>query len=690
MKAILVGNPNTGKTTLFNTLTSSNEHTGNWHGVTVEEKKKDYVFEGKQIQLVDLPGVYSLCPFSFEEQVSCEYLFANTDSVVLCTCDQNNLRKNLYLALCLIESGMQVIVVINQIGKKKKSLDFAHLSKLLGVEVLVVDGKNKEDCEKINKTIISGQNKGNKRFAYLEEIDTSPVKEWEGKAEKWQLVALVEDNPIIKKQMGISQNFDNAEMVAKARYEFLDKLLSQCGYVEKAIQGKSKLDQIFLNKFLAIPMFFAVLAIVFFLTFFSVGRWVALLFENILSVLVFDPISAFLAGLFGGQSWICGLFDNAICGGVGMVASFLPQVGLLMLFLTVLEESGYLSRVAFLFDDLLSKVGLSGKAVYTLLMGFGCSTTAVLSARTMDEGNAKIKTALLCPYMSCSAKFPIYAVVGGAMFGADNVWVIMGLYLLGVVVALALSLVLEKTALKSRGQSFILEFPNYHVMGIKKLLLSLWQSCKSFLSKVGGIIVVMNVVLWALSNFSLTFEFVGQGNGVSILQTLGQLFSPIFIPLGFGGWALASSLIAGVFAKEVIVSSIALFNGVEGAGVGKLQASILSLSALCSLPSKASVLSFLCFALLYMPCISTMLVMKKEIGIRWTIFACVMQFAIAYIVSFVVYNLTLCCEIFGFLRVIFFILAMATVVLSFVYAGRKMYKKRCPYSEKCGHNCKKK
>ena len=173
MKAILVGNPNTGKTTLFNTLTSSNEHTGNWHGVTVEEKKKDYFFEGKQIQLVDLPGVYSLCPFSFEEQVSCEYLFSNRDSVVLCTCDQNNLRKNLYLTLCLIESGMQVIVVINQIGKKKKSLDFAHLSKLLGVEVLVVDGKSKSDCAKVNKAIISAKNKENKRFAYLEEIDTS-------------------------------------------------------------------------------------------------------------------------------------------------------------------------------------------------------------------------------------------------------------------------------------------------------------------------------------------------------------------------------------------------------------------------------------------------------------------------------------------------------------------------------------
>ena len=689
MEVLLVGNPNTGKTTLFNTLTKSSEHTGNWHGVTIGEKAKTYSYKGQNITLVDLPGIYSLSPHSYEEEVSCRYISEHLEDVVICTCDLNNLRRNLYLVLCLLERKKRVIMVVNQIGQQYANVDFSLLSQKLGIQVIVIDGRDKEDCEKINKALIVQQKYNFNEMEYFDEVDFSPVEKWRKKLETWELISLLEDNPYVKEKHQIVQDFCLAPEIAKLRYEYVDRTLAQCGFRQMKSVGKSALDKLLLNKFLALPWFFVVLGMVFFLTFFSVGKALSVLLEKMFSCFLFDPLSSGLHSLFGSQSWVCLMFDNAICGAVGMVASFLPQVGILMLCLTLLEESGYLSRVAFLFDDLLSKVGLSGKAVYAMLMGFGCSTTAVLSARTMEDRNAKIKTALLCPYFSCSAKFPIYAVIGGALFGARNIWVIMGLYLLGLVIALVVSCVFERTVLKSKKQSFLLEFPSYRMMSLKQVFLSLWHACKTFISKVGGVIIVMNIVLWFFSNFSFTFSFVGQ-NGENALRTFGRLIAPVFTPLGFGSWAIASSLIAGIFAKEVIVSSIALFNGVEGLGLVALQSSVVGLSSLCSFANYASVLSFLCFALLYFPCVSTILVMKKEIGVRWTFVGCVVQFIVAYAVAFFIFNITYCCELFGFVRVFIFLLSLLCVAVSFVYAYRKMRQVKCPYAENCKKKCKKK
>ncbi|MBQ8444514.1 MAG: ferrous iron transporter B, partial [Clostridia bacterium] len=357
-------------------------------------------------------------------------------------------------------------------------------------------------------------------------------------------------------------------------------------------------------------------------------------------------------------------------------------------FLSILEDSGYLSRIAFLFDDVLSKVGLSGKAVYTLLMGFGCSTTAVLTARNMEDKNSKIKTALLTPYMSCSAKFPIYSVLGGAFFGANNIWVILGLYLLGVVVAVIISYIFEKTCLKSKAQSFILEFPSYRMMSMKRTGKLLWMNVKQFLSRVGSLIIAMNIIVWVLSNFTITFSYIGGKGGVSILETLGRILSPIFIPLGFGSWALVASLLAGLVAKEVIVSSIAMFNGVEGEGL--IANSILSLGAVASFASASSMLSFLVFCLLYVPCFATISVLSKEIGAKWTALSIVIEFAVAYIVSFVVYNVASACEIFGVARVLALLGTLITVIVATVVIFKHFKKKGCPYGKMCKRNCNKK
>ncbi|MBQ8908825.1 MAG: ferrous iron transport protein B [Clostridia bacterium] len=688
----LVGNPNTGKTTLFNTLTSSNEHVGNWHGVTVEEKGRVYKFEGQEINLVDLPGIYSLSPLSFEEQVARDYIIKHQDHLIVNICDASNLRRNLYLTLCLMELGVEVILVVNQIDKRPIcKVDYVKLEKLLGVKILHINAGCKSDADRVNRAILTGGIQAKYNLPHLNNLDFSSVQGCVAGMpnENYYKTKLLEDDGQTKQEFGISKMFGGCDEVAAARYAYIDSVLSVVSSQNQRVYGKSKLDKLLLNRFLALPTFLILLAGVFYLTFFSLGSWLSGRLEFAIEGLIFSPISKWLTSLFGKTSWIVGLFDAAIAGGVGSVVSFLPQVALLFLFLSILEDSGYLSRIAFLFDDVLSKVGLSGKAVYTLLMGFGCSTTAVLTARNMEDKNSKIKTALLTPYMSCSAKFPIYSVLGGAFFGAGNIWVVLGLYLLGVVIAVLISFVLEKTALKSKSQSFILEFPPYRMTSFKRTARLLWQNVKLFLSRVGGLIVAMNIIVWLLSNFTVTLSYIGGGRGVSILETVGRVLAPIFIPLGFGNWALVASLIAGLVAKEVIVSTIGMFNGVEGSGA--TAGSILSLSAVAGFASASSVLSYLVFCLLYVPCFATISVLSKEIGRKWTFISIIIEFMVAYAASFMVYNVASACEIFGSARVLI-LLGVLTLIIVAVAAIFKRFinKKGCPYGKRCNKACKKK
>ena len=644
VEAILVGNPNTGKTTLFNTLARANEHVGNWHGVTVEERAKTYQHKGKTIKLVDLPGIYSTSPLSFEEDVAIKYLNSHKQNLVINICDASNLQRNLYLTLCLIEMGLDVVLAVNQIDKRAiRKVDYALLEKRLGVKIVVLNAGNSKDCQKLNDEIINGK----RSKAHLPHITSQ-----------------------------------NIEDIAVERYRFIDKVMDECASVQERVYGQSKIDKFLLNRFLALPIFVSILALVFYLTFFSLGKFLSDALNFLLESFVESPMLSWIANMSGQNSWIYGLFSEAIFGGVGAILTFLPQVGLLFFFLSLLEDSGYLARVAFVFDDILSKVGLSGKSVYTLLMGFGCSTSAVLTARNMEDKNSKIKTALLTPYMSCSAKFPIYSVLGGTFFGASNIWLILGLYLLGVVVAIAISLIFEKTCLKSKSQSFILEFPPYRMIGAKRVAKNLRDNIKLFLSRVGTMIVAMNIIVWVLSNFSASFVYVGGGEGVSILQTLGQIFAPVFVPLGFGNWAIVASLIAGLVAKEVILSSIMMFNGAS---------SFMTLGAVASFASAGSLAAFLCFCLLYVPCLATISVLTKEIGAKWTAIGMAVQFVVAYVVAFVVYNLWNAIDIFGFAKIILPLLAICAIALSIAFVAKKIKEKKlCPYNKNCNKKCNKK
>ena len=666
-KVFLVGNPNTGKTTLFNVLTHSNEHVGNWHGVTVEEKAKEYKFNGEEIELIDLPGLYSLTNFSYEERVAVDNILANKDAIIVNICDSNNLQRNLYLTLNLLELDANVVLAVNEMDKVYSSFNLALLQNELKIPVVPINAQKKDGLVRLNEEIL-GYKKQKGNLPYIKSLGISGDNVYE------KIKALEGDERYPSK-------VERVEDVAKARYEFIDELKKKCEFRQIATYGKSKFDKFFMNKFLAFPIFFGLLALVFYLTFFSIGAWLSDGLGFLLENFIGKPIIELCIRVFGEGSWIKGLIETAIIGGVGSVLSFLPQVALLFLFLSILEDSGYLSRVAFAIEDILSKVGLSGKSVYTLLMGFGCSTTAVLTSRNMEDKNSKIKTALLTPYMSCSAKFPIYAVLGGAFFGANNIFVIMGLYLLGVIVAIFLSFIFEKTVLKSK-EVFILEFPPYKVPSFKRVLSVLFENVKLFLIRVGSLIISMNIIVWLLSSFSFSLKYVAATDGVSMLETLGKVLAPIFVPLGFGKWGMVSALIAGLVAKEVIVSSIAMFNHVEEGGIASSLKNPLSP---VYFDSPAGVISYLVFCLLYFPCLATASVLSKEIGKKWTIIGVAIELVSAYIVSLLIYNLARGFIYFGALKMILGVLTVIAIMVAIIFVCRVVKKPSCRF---CRHNCK--
>ncbi len=669
LKILLVGNPNTGKTTLFNSLTKSNEHVGNWHGVTVSEKEKPFSAFEKKFVLVDLPGLYSLTPLSYEEEVASKYIFENSSCPIINICDINNLKRNLFLTLQLKEVSSEIILFVNTFQNiknnktlKEKIKQAESALKKLDIKFFIGNAENKKDIQKFKKLLLN-----------LKLNTNNQIKKIENK---------------YKKENNLNFLHENREAFLKINSCFGSEIKGERAY------GNSKLDKILLNKYLALPIFFGILFLVFYLTFFSLGAALSDLLRELIQNVIGGQIVSWLRSVCS-VAWVVDLVETGIIGGVGSILSFLPQVILLFFFLSLIEDSGYLARVAFLFEDIFAKVGLSGKSVYSLLMGFGCSTTAALTARNMEDKNAKIKTAILTPYMSCSAKLPIYAVIGGAFFGASNVLIIFGLYMLGVVVAILLSLFLEQKVLKSKAQSFILEFPAYRIPSPKRTLKILWENVKLFLIRIGTVIFSLNLIVWVLQSFSFGFKFVPTEGETSMLKAIGTVIAPIFIPLGFGNWGAASALIAGLAAKEIIVSSIAMFNGVDVLGDSMKSQTMRSITSPLSVVffTPASALSFMVFCLLYSPCLATISVFKKEIGGKWTAISVALQFAIAYILALLTYNIYRLVEGLGAVNSIFIFFGIGLILVCLFYLYLKLKKRNfcsyCKDKSSC-KNCRKK
>ena len=576
----LLGNPNVGKTTLYNALTGSNQYVGNWPGVTVD--KKEGFFE--DVKVVDLPGIYAMDTFSNEEKVSKKFLEEGDVDVILNIVDASNLNRNLYLTTQLKKFDKPIILALNMIDicdSKGIVIDYEKLKKELNVEVI---------------PIIAGKNIG---------IDKIKDRLKDGNFKK--------DNEINK------YDFKSE----KEAYEFIEKILNKC--VTENLKNKEtfteKLDKYVLHPVLAYPIFILLMALMFQLTF----SWVGQPISDLLSDLLDNSLIPFISELLSNNSpWFRSLIVDGIVEGVGGILVLLPIILVLFICITLLEDSGYMARVAFMMDKLMRKMGLSGKAFIPMIIGFGCSVPAIMTARTLESEKDRKLTALLVPFMSCNARLPVYTVFAAVFFTNHRGLVVASLYLLGIVVAFLLGILLKNTYFKKDEEPFIIEIPEYKMPKFSSVLNVTADKALEFLKKAGTLIFAMSVVIWVLSNFNLS-GMVEEVND-SILASIGNVIAPIFKPLGFGNWQSAVALLSGLLAKETVLSSMEVIFS------GNLQ------TVLTAHFNSLTAYSFLAFILLYTPCISTVGTMKKEYGGKLTVFSVFFQLTVAWIVSFLIFN----------------------------------------------------
>lgn len=579
----LLGNPNVGKTTLFNALTGSNQHVGNWPGVTVD--KKEGFFNSNKI--VDLPGIYALDTFSNEEKVSKKFLESGDVDLILNIVDASNLDRNLYLTMQLKDFKKPIVLLLNMndIAEKKGiKIDPKKLEKAFNLKVIPITASKKEGLDEVKEFL----NKGN--FERYLDKNTYSFK-------------------------------DEADT-----YKFIEDKLSDCfnRSGNSSTTLTDKLDKIFLNPWLAYPLFIALMYFVFQFTFSWVGQPISDALDGFLG----DTFMPYLSNLLSGTApWFQSLLVDGIVAGVGGIIVLLPIILALFLCIAILEDSGYMARVAFLMDKFMRKIGLSGKAFLPMITGFGCTVPAIMSARTLESEKDRKLTALLAPFMSCNARLPVYVIFAGLFFPDNASMVVASLYILGILVAFILGLVFKNTLFKKDEEPFIIELPEYKVPEVRSVLAQLWDKSKSFLKKAGTIIFAMSVVIWFLQSFN----FTGMVEDIthSFLYNIGSFIAPIFAPLGFGDWQASVSLLTGLMAKETIISTMEVIY--KGDLTHMLPQFFTALSSY----------SFMVFVLLYTPCISVVGVMKKEYGGKFTILSVIFQFLVAWISAFIIYHIGL-------------------------------------------------
>ncbi|MDI3311507.1 MAG: ferrous iron transport protein B [Thermoanaerobacterium sp.] len=584
--AALIGNPNVGKTTLFNLLTGLNQHVGNWPGVTVEKKEG---FINDNVKIVDLPGIYAMDTYSNEEKISKSFLESGDVDFILNIVDASNLHRNLYLTMQLKEFNIPIILILNMVDvaeKKGIKIDYENLSQLLGVMVVPIVASKGKGVDKIEELLSNGIfSKAN----HDNDIHYQNVVHFKSEAET---------------------------------YKYIEGILSQClTYTsENTFTITERLDKILINKFLAYPIFIAIIYLIFQFTFSWVGQPLADLLDSFVNDWFVPHINILLSGANG---WFKSLIVDGIIGGVGSVIVFLPVILALFLCISFLEDSGYMARVAFLMDKIIRKMGLSGKAFIPLIIGFGCNVPGVMSTRTLESEKDRKMTALLLPLMSCNARLPIYLVIAGALFKGHEAVVVASLYALGVIVAFFIGILFKNTIFKKDDEPFIIELPEYKLPELKSLALHTWEKGKGFLRKAGTIIFSVSIIVWLLSNFN----FSGMTEiDKSFIAGIGRFISPVFIPLGFASWQNSVSLLTGIMAKEVVVGTMGV---IYGGNLTKILPTVFT---------PISAISFLVFVLLYTPCISLIATMKKEYGSKMAMFSVAYQLVLAWLVSFIVYN----------------------------------------------------
>lgn len=657
----LAGNPNCGKTTLFNALTGSNQYVGNWAGVTVE-KKTGKTKDGK-FNIIDLPGIYSLSPYSMEEIVSRDYIIKEKPQAIINIIDGTNIERNLYLSVQLVELGIPMVLVINMMDDVKAqgtTIDTCYLSKLMGMPIIPISARKGDNIDEVLRQIeyvvnnnitppeinfdINTQNALNAIFSEIySENKNVPYSFYSSKileGDKRVIKELKLSEKQSKNVEAIAKRYENTgkygdreTMLADARYRFIEDVTKKCvvkGKSDEKLTVSDKIDLIVTNRFLALPIFLLIMMIIFSLTFGSVGTFLSDLIEKFFGNILSPAVENFLDKVDSPQ-WTASLIINGIINGVGGILTFLPQIAILFLCLSILEDSGYMARAAFITDRFLRKLGLSGKSFIPMIMGFGCTTPAVMATRTQENINERRMTILLIPFMSCGAKLPIYALFAGVFFAAHQGLIVFSMYIIGFLLAIIIGLILKKTYFKSNQAPFIMELPAYRLPLISSVLKNTWDKCKGFLIKAGTIIFAMSIIIWLLQSFTPTLHYTDDSS-VSLFAYLGGLIAPIFKPLGFGNWKTGVSLLSGLVAKEAVVSTmLVLYSAANEAALS---------GAILSAFTPLSAFSFMVFCLLYMPCISAFVTIKKETGsIKWAFASAVMQCTVAYIVSFLIYQI---------------------------------------------------
>lgn len=670
-KILLIGNPNVGKSTAFNSLTKSDEHTGNFHGVTVEAKTKKIRFQNTDYEVVDLPGIYSLNTYSFEEEISKKEILKN-NSINLVIVDANSLRKNLYLCQQLNELNINYKILINNYDyfkKNKNKLNLEKLKNALNIDIFLINAKK----IKLNEKLIKNQQNNTKNYNYLNNI----INKIQQKINKSKI-------EIIKALNGDFSNLNNEEIeyiksfnsiVVQARYKYIDDLLLHCVEMDKNfVYGLSKFDKIFLNPVIMFLGFLLIFFASIYLIFFTVGAWVSDKLTLLCNSLFVTPILNLIINLTD-NVWLIEFFSQGVFSSFFVILSFLPQVVLMFVFITILEDSGIISRMAYVFDDFLSKFGLNGKAVYIMLLGLGCNTMSTMVTRNMNDKNLKTKTAILNPYISCMARLPVFVIIASTFFSKMAYFIIVGLYILGFLVALILGLILNKTVLKSKQVGLLLEFPPMRGIDFKHILQVTKTNALDMLKRLTGVIVSVSIIVWLLTHTDFSFKYT-QNISESVLYFVSSKIAFIFTPIGLNNAGIVCALLVGIMAKELIVSTLTICN--NATSTSELITSLtISSSVICL--TKASAVSLLIFSLLYFPCASNIAVLRQETDKFTTVFALITQFTIAYIISFVAYQLVSKGVIFAIISTVIIIIIMFAII----FLTKKIKQGKCLTCGKC-------
>lgn len=659
----LIGNQNCGKTTLFNQLTGSNQHVGNFPGVTVE-KKEGTLKKRRDVTIVDLPGIYSLSPYTSEEIVTRDFLIKDKPDAIINIIDATNIERNLYLTLQLLELKVPMVLALNMMDEFRSngnSIDIQKLQHEIGIPVIPISAIKNEGVSELVDTLIKtaetsslpkkidfcvgAVHKAIHSISHLIE-EKAEVKEI---PTRFAATKVVEGDDLMIQSLGLTDNevdivghivddmesslqTDREAALADMRYEYIENLCNLC--VKKSGESKEqarsvKIDNILTHKIFAIPIFLVIMFLIFWLTFGVFGKFLSEILATGIDV-VTRVTDVFLSNADVSPA-IHSLIIDGVFAGVGSVLSFLPIIVTLFFFLSLLEDSGYMARVAFVMDSLLRKIGLSGRSFVPMLIGFGCSVPAIMATRTLSSERDRKMTILLIPFISCSAKLPIYAMFTAAFFKENQALVMISLYVMGIAVGILSSLLLKKTIFRGNPVPFVMELPAYRLPSWKSTVIHMWDKAKDFINKAFTIIFVSTIVIWLLQHFDIRFNMVSDSSS-SILAAIGRFIAPIFAPLGFGDWRICTALITGLTAKEAVVSTLAVLTG--AGGDTSALASILS-----HMFTPLAAFSALTFTLLYMPCMAATAAIKRELGsTKNAVLAMTYQTILAWLVAFTVFN----------------------------------------------------